>query len=366
MSVLLAILLAYCGFVMLLIYGWFSTSSPNIKGIEPKLFYSIIIPFRNEADNLKALIASLDRLNFPKENYEVILVNDHSTDTWQHVLKDIDRPNLKLINATEGEGKKAAINTGIDLAKGEVIVTTDADCKVPSSWLHIYSYYFEVKNLEMVFGAVAFAKPQSFFQKMQQVEFASLIGSGASTLRLGLPSMCNGANLAFTKKAFNQVGGYNDNLDQPSGDDEFLMHKIYRHYKGKVAFLKQDSAAVLTTAQHTWKDFYNQRKRWASKWKAYKSIKNSLLAATVFAFNVSIIWAYISLIVTPHELIIVFLFLKLLAEGIFLKSVMNTSGPKFSFPAFIFLQITYPFYVVLFGLTANFGHYNWKGRKHRL
>ncbi|MEP2772539.1 MAG: glycosyltransferase [Fulvivirga sp.] len=358
------ILVSYLIFLISLIIGWLRVEKHTQSSDSPALFYSIIIPFRNEAEHLGALISSLKSIDFPATNFEVILVNDHSTDDFLNILTDLPS-NFITINA-DGQGKKSALATGIRKSKGEVIVTTDADCKIPEGWLSALQPYFEKQKAKLVYGPVAFDQRASFFNKVQQVEFASLIGSGAATLQWGLPTMCNGANLAFLKSAFLEVGGYNDNIELPSGDDEFLMHKIYASAPEKVYYMKNKNAVVSTKPSGNWKIFVNQRKRWASKWKSYKSIKNSLLAIIVALFNLSIIASTVVLIDKFQLSLVTLLVLKIVLEFIFLKSVLNSLTRKLSITAFLFLQICYPYYVVLFGLSANFGSYSWKGRKHQL
>jgi len=363
------LLALYCIFLLVLNIGWFSTKAlPDFNG-SVKRKYSVIIPFRNEEEALPELLHSLANLDFPKESYELIFVDDHSQDNSKVVIENYQShlPNLKLFSSNN-VGKKAAIETGIKQSQGEIIVTTDADCVVPENWLKTYRACFEDQQVKMAFGGVAFKQPKSFFEKLQQVEFASLIGSGASTLKLGQPSMCNGANLAFEKEVFYEVGGYSDNEHIASGDDEFLMHKIDSHFDSKVTvtFLKSRDAVVKTEAQKTIKDFFQQRKRWASKWKYYSKWQNSFLAVLVLLFNVSIIAGAVSLFFEFSHTIISLLALKLLLEFIFLQSVLNNLNSRLYLLPFIFLQICYPFYVVLFGLTANFGRYYWKGRHHKL
>ncbi len=362
--VLEIILLSYLIFLLWLVIGWWRLKKHRPLKASPRLSYSIIVPFRNEGANLELLITSLNAIDFPSDNFEVVLVNDNSSDDYLNILSGLPA-NFKVIDA-EDEGKKAALTKGIQSAKGDVIVTTDADCIVPVGWLTELEPYFENHNAKLVFGPVAFSSQTSFFEKVQQVEFASLIGSGAATLQWGFPTMCNGANLAFLKSTYEEVKGYSDNIDIPSGDDEFLMHKIYALAPDKVFYSNNQASVVSTSPADSWKTFFNQRKRWASKWKSYKGLKNSLLALLIVFFNLSIIISTIELLNEAHLSLIILLTVKVILEFSFLKSILKSMARSLSIPAFLFLQICYPYYVVLFGLSANFGSYSWKGRKHRL
>lgn len=358
------ILTCYLVFLVLLLLGWMRTKALDTQFTKPGKFYSILVPFRNERENLPALLRTLQSLNFPDSNFEVILINDHSEDDYLSVASNLP-DNFRLIES-HGFGKKAALQTGIEESKGDVIVTTDADCLVPRNWLLIFQQYFESQDAQMVFGPVAFLNDDSFFNRLQQIEFSSLIGSGAATLRLGMPTMCNGANLAFLKSTFYEVGGYADNLAIPSGDDEFLMHKVYSKWPEKVFYVKHKEAVVNTFAAQGLHAFISQRKRWASKWKNYKKLKNSILAVLVALFNLSVILATISLFFTYSSLVIIPLLIKIIFEYVFLRSVLTSMRKGLNFGAFLLLQICYPYYVVLFGLSANFGSYRWKGRTHKL
>lgn len=360
-------MLLYCLFLTWLIIGWLRTEHAKPLMQEPELFYSIIIPFRNEAALLSALIKSLQVLDFPSDRYEILLIDDHSDDHYEAKLTSLPK-NISFIKLIDGEGKKAALKKGIESATGDVIITTDADCLVPKGWLRFYAYCFEEKNARLAFGGVAFKKPETFFQQLQQVEFSSLIGSGAATLNWGFPSMSNGANFAFLKEAFKEVGGYADNLTIPSGDDEFLLHKVYNRYPENVFFIKNKDAVVQTSAAKDLSTFFNQRRRWSSKWKYYSNPKNSLLALLVLAFNLSILVTLVFLVVDFNQFkwFLIPLSIKVILEGIFLKSVLKKLNSSLYFWSFIFLQITYPIYVIIFGITANFGQYQWKGRTHKL
>src|SRR5690606_17909477 len=164
-----------------------------------------------------------------------------------------------------GIGKKAAIRTGLDYAKGDLIVTTDADCQMGANWLAVIEEFYHSQKLKMVIGPVALHAGDALFSQMQSIEFASLIGSGAASFKLGIPSMCNGANLAYSKEVFFEVNGFEDTMHLASGDDEFLMHKVVEKYPEKVSFLKNKEAVVKTNSMPDLNSFFNQRIRWASK-----------------------------------------------------------------------------------------------------
>ncbi|ELR69581.1 N-acetylglucosaminyltransferase [Fulvivirga imtechensis AK7] len=370
-AILTIILTIYCAFVLALICGWLSLPSIPQKGSEIKLFYSVVIPLRNEAENVFVLCQSLLQLDFPKHRYEIILIDDHSEDATGGRVKDFIEQhgfgiNIDLLSLRDGVGKKSAILQGINASKGDVIITTDADCIFSPQWLRSISGYYEQQEAEMVFGGVTFHGENTFFKKLQTIEFASLIGTGAASLALGIPNMCNGANFSFRKRAFFTVGGYSDNEHLASGDDEFLMHKFSRQFPGQVFFNTSKDGTVATKPQTTWKDFFQQRKRWASKWRHYSNLKASFLAVFILMFNLAFIMA-VGLVIFDAGFylpLLISIMFKCIVEGIFLSLILKFLKKRLSVSLFIFLQFTYPFYVIICGIAANFGKYTWKGRKN--
>lgn len=360
------VMISYFLLLLLLIYGWNKSKAfaPVVLTGERNL--TVIVPFRNEAITIHHLIRSLNDLNYPLDKFEVILVNDHSEDNSENVVRSLihDKPNFLLVNLEEGDsGKKNAITKAVELAKGDFIATTDADCIVPPDWLQIIDASFSSDSVKMVFGGVRL-REGSFFSRLQAIEFSSLIGSGASTLGLGFFSMCNGANLAFRKNAFEGVNGYQGNLEVPSGDDEFLARKIDHAYPDSIRFLKTKEAVVITKPAHSLKAFFNQRLRWAGKWKYNSSWSTKLLAIQILMVQM----VFIGLILMastqndPLWLIILLIAVKILLETLVIYPVAMFLGTKWSWFAFFVLQLIYPIYVIAIGIMSQGMTYSWKGR----
>ncbi|MDX5347722.1 MAG: glycosyltransferase, partial [Hymenobacteraceae bacterium] len=259
-------------------------------------FLSVIVPVRNEALIVKRLLSDLEKQSYPLSLFEVIVVDDHSDDDTVEVVKDFAASStipVKLLT-NEGALKKAAVKTGIAAAKGTLLVFTDGDCRVQPDWLAIIEYCYTQHQAKCISGPVCFEPATSVFDRMQFVEFASLVGVGAASMAMNSPNMCNGANIAYEKDAFEAVGGFKGNEHVASGDDEFLMHKLHRQYPGKVVFLKADAATVFTATQPSVSSFVQQRVRWASKWRAYQNKKVQLLAVIVFLANLSVLIAAVA------------------------------------------------------------------------
>ncbi|MGJ3237038.1 glycosyltransferase [Marivirga sp.] len=327
---------------------------------------AILIPFRNEFENLDALLKSLSALDYPKELLEIILINDHSDDNYKKVIQSFESNfpfKITVLNLPVNlEGKKMAISAGIKHSKAEIIVTSDADCIFPIDWVQKMQAPFEIQDIQLVSGSVVF-KSNNIISKIFQMEFAPLIGVGAVSIHLGKPTMANGANLAFRKSTFEEIKPYTDNLTIPSGDDIFLLQKIKSHYPNGIFFQKE--AVVKTNPPKNFKYFFAQRKRWAAKWRATANMNDSLPALSVWSFHLIYITSIIFSFISNEFLILVpILSFKILSEGIFIYLILKSQKQSFNSFVFAVLQLLYSIYVVIFGLLANFGSYSWKERKY--
>lgn len=261
-----------------------------------------------------------------------------------------------------------AITQAIAEANGEIVVTTDGDCRVGKDWLKHVCYPIQEKEAVLVAAPVTFVGEKSLFQHLQTIEFSSLIVSGAVAMALHKPNMCNGANLAYRKDAFVKVNGYQGNEGIASGDDEFLLQKINKLYPAeKIMYQKSVRAIVHTAPQQNWQQFAQQRKRWAGKWKKHNNFIVMLLAIFILLFQISFISAVVYMLVLTYYSAILFtlIFIKILLEFILLKNALEFLDKKLNLLKFMILQIFYPFYVIYFGIAANFGSFNWKGRTYK-
>jgi cellulose synthase/poly-beta-1,6-N-acetylglucosamine synthase-like glycosyltransferase len=360
------ILVFGCYFVLLLslLLGWKrSISAGTSTSDEKHEFISVVVAMRNEEHNLKNLIDSISTLDYPRTEFEVILVDDGSSDGSMQLARDITRHlnNIKIVSLPHDlTGKKAALSHGISFAKGSIIATTDADCTLPVGWLKCINATYQTKNSQMAIGMVAFERNESFFSQWQAMEFASVIGTGVATLGLGFPTMCNGANLSFRKNAFVKVNGYNGNDHIASGDDEFLMGKILNQFPGSVTLLNDLHSVVTTQAQSSVSDFINQRLRWASKWKFNSSWVAKALAVYILLVQISFVLLWFFLI-DPFSVAVLFA-AKLTADLFFLMPVFRFFKIRFQIIPFVALQFLYPFYVVFIALCSQWKSSQWKGR----
>lgn len=356
-----AIVVIYCLLILYLWLGWERIEVTSNEGGLPSV--AVIIPVRNEEATISELLQGLDKQTY-LGGLEVIVVNDHSEDNTVAIASKFE--NIKLLELVDEHGKKAALTYGIKTTRAEIIITTDGDCRVEPQWVEAMVSSFK-NGTQLVSGPVGFEKQSGVFHKMQVIEFASLIGSGASLIGWGKPVMANGANIAFRRSTFVEVGGYAGNEQTASGDDIFLLHKIAQSYPGSIAFAKKEEAVVRTLSLKSIKAFWQQRKRWASKWKAYNDIQTSGVAVLVFFISLSFVAMPILVALWAFGLFgwLNLLIAKAFFDFFYLRQIIRFSGNRFNVFAFILLQVVYPLYVVLTALFSFGKTYTWKGRKVR-
>ena len=284
--VLYTILLIYCLSIIALIYGFTKVNSFDYLGLKPKTKFSIIVPFRNEAENLPKLLDSFSKLNYPADFFEVILVDDDSNFKFQipdskFQISIID--NIRVSNSP----KKDAISTAMQVVKNDWIITTDADCTVNENWLSALDNYIQLHNVSMIAGAVSYHCKNSFLHHFQQLDLASLQGATIGSFGLKKGFMCNGANFAYTKSFFQKLNGFDGNDGIASGDDVFLLQKAMARFPEKVHYLKSRNHIVFTKPLDDWKSLFHQRVRWASKTSSYQSRFGIGLGLVVFGGNLS-------------------------------------------------------------------------------
>jgi len=350
--------------------GWHRLSLYQKVKSDASTKVSVLVAARNEAHHIANTIQDLLNQNYPQALVEIIIINDHSTDETAAIVNSFSNKGVKLIHLNEEKAinsyKKKAIQTAIMQSTGNLIITTDADCRMGANWLKTIVSFYEENDYKMISSPVAYFNEQNLFEKCQTLEFSYLIGLGASTIGNKKPSTCNGANLAYERKAFDEVNGFKGIDDLASGDDELLLHKIAAKYHHKVGFLKSADAIVYTQAKPTLKDFIQQRKRWASKSTRYKNKRMVLLGLMVWLFNLSIILnAILALIFKNSSFFQLFgfqLIAKILIELIFLFGVTHFFRRKQLLVLQPLVSILHIIYIVYIGIAGNSGKYNWKDR----
>lgn len=378
MAVILSIciVLGLCYVVLMLLYrrGWLLQKEFVLPAdFIPSTFISVIIPARNESANIAACVRSVLAQNYPPHLLEVIVVDDHSEDDTAEVVARLQAVNVRCIRLADYMAentdivayKKLAINTGISQSRGALIVTTDADCVAPQNWLlHIAAVYDQQKAV-MIVGPVDFTDNGRAVQIFQSLDFMSMQGITAAAHRLKLGNMSNGANLCFTRAAFNKVNGYQGIDHLASGDDYLLMMKLNKAFPGRIAYLKNAAAIVKTPPQPDWTSFLQQRIRWASKSAKYDDKKLNSILIFAYLFNVTFLLLLIGGLFDAKCLLIALgLFVvKMIADFLFLFPVSAFFNKRRQLLSFVALQPVHIAYIILAGLLGFVGVYSWKGRR---
>ncbi|TGD57670.1 glycosyltransferase family 2 protein [Flavobacterium humi] len=355
----------------LLIYGFEKVKGFEVNFSVPKTAFSIIIAFRNEESHLPDLLKSLSRLNYPKDLFEIILVDDHSDDSSIDVISHWQKENPDFALAVlqnrriSNSPKKDAITTAISAAKYDWVITTDADCEVRENWLSVMDGYIGNNPVEMIAGPVNFPANGSFLSHFQQMDMLSLQGATIGSFGLNNAFMCNGANFAYTKQLFRKLSGFDGNAHISSGDDVFLLQKAMASFPQKVGYLKSRQAIVTTKTEGSWPALFRQRVRWASKATAYQSGFSKGLASIVFMANLSIVCAGLFTVLgwMDWRLLLVLFSVKFTFDSILMYKTNQLLG--MCMYSVVLSSLAYPFFSTAVALYSLVGNFEWKGRKFK-
>ncbi len=362
------------GYACLIIFyymGWLLIPKQKASVLfEPKIAFSILVAARNEEASIQNCLGSIIQQNYPSSLFEIIVINDHSNDKTAKIVEEIiaSNPiiNIRLIDAELAgfSGKKNAITAGISIANFDLIVLTDADCTRGNLWLSSLDSFVQQKSVKMIYAPVFF-HAATMFEKFQSLEFAGLVGIGGAAIQLKNPNMCSAANLIFTKDAFNEVGGYLNNEHVASGDDEFLLHKIFKKYPDDVYFLKDERAIVYTSPNGSMEQLTQQRRRWVSKSTKYEERHITAILVGAYFFNLSMLLNVIMSIFYEGfwQVGLTQLLIKMFAEGLILGSILHFFKRK---QLLLLMPLVQPFhilYVIIIGIWANVNTYTWKERE---
>ncbi len=354
--------------ILILIIGFNKIPLFKTENVSEKEKFTIIIPFRNEAENILELTKSLQNLLYNSAYFEVIFVDDASIDASVNILKKEmqNHSNWRCISnkRKSNSPKKDAINTAINLAKHHWIITTDADCQVPKKWLQSLNAFINKNpNVKFIASPVLYKTNGSFLQEFQKIDFLSLIGATIGGFGIQKPFLCNGANLCYKKERFFELNGFKGNDSIASGDDIFLMEKFKRAFKKDVQFLKSTQAIVRTKPVQTITELYNQRIRWASKTAKTKDSFGKIVGILVFLMNVIWLYAFWYLILGfPNKQFIFILLLKYGIDYILIYKTNKFLDAKSNLSAYFLASFLYPFFVISVVFLSVFKKYEWKNR----
>ncbi len=341
---------------------------------QPSITVTILIPARDEAENILLCLQSILAQSYPEALWEVIVLDDHSTDATPDLVKNLRQSNIHLLHLADfvqaGETqsfKKKAIEIGIAHARGDLIVSTDADCLTQPDWLALLVSYFEQTGVKFIAAPVNFHREHNALERFQSLDFLGMMGITGAGIHGQFMRMCNGANLAYAKSVFYEVDGFKGIDHLASGDDMLLLQKVAERYPESIGYVKNQAATTFTTAKPTLQSFINQRLRWATKSASYREWLVTFILAVVFLFCTMIVG---SVVLIPFfqlpavglllgllgvKAVMDYIFLRQMAAFFHREDLLRTFWPSF------FMHIAY---IVGIGLLANLvKEYEWKGRR---
>ena len=344
----------------------------NDFSFQPKTKTSILIPCRNEEENILSLLNDLNDQSYPNSLFDVIVIDDFSSDSTVERVKSFKGDiSLRLLELTDNyieanSSKKTALTFGVMQSQSELIITVDADCRMNTFWLASMVQFYEQSGKRIFSAPIIYDPVQGMISTFEALDFAGMmiITGGMHRARLGL--LCNGANLAFEKTSFEAVDGYTGKDKMVSGDDMFLMEKIENRFPKSSAFLKSKNAIVKTKSQGSWKRFINQRTRWASKNHQYDSLIMPIQLIVPVLFNWSL---FVGLVLGIFDIIPLHylwwpLILKLLSD-LLLQITATSYFERLNWLVFFpIAEILHIAYLIQVSVRSLFGRFSWKGRNY--
>jgi glycosyltransferase involved in cell wall biosynthesis len=341
----LIITLLYLTLIGSFIYGFGRIAPFHLEDVPPKTTFSVVIPFRDEAENLPQLLQTIFAIQYPKHLFEIIFVDDFSEDDSVKTINNFKaETNFKNIRIVKNERqsnapKKDAITKAIDLAQYDWIITTDADCILPKYWLGSFDAYIQKNQVSCIVAPITYQVNPRFLQQFQLLDIMSLQGATIGSFGISFPFLCNGANFAYKKELFHELNGFENNNNIASGDDIFLLE---------------------------WPALISQRKRWTAKINAYNNGFGKITGFLVLLMNALLICSLIFTVFDSIKFMILcyILMIKFSIDFILIFKAAAFLNKKIHLKSYILSFILYPFFSVYIAFASMFGGFKWKGRAY--
>jgi cellulose synthase/poly-beta-1,6-N-acetylglucosamine synthase-like glycosyltransferase len=330
-----------------------------------KVKVSVIVIARNEAANIAACLKSIAAQTYPKELVEILLADDQSGDSTVEIASNLGIEQLKILTNKSLTGKKQLLSYAISVSEAELIICTDADCQVPQGWINQLIGLYVEHDAKFIAAPVQFSYNKTLFQKFQALDFLGMMAITGAGIKGAYLYMCNGANLAYPKAVFQEVGGFEGIDKKASGDDMLLLQKLALKYPNDIVYIKNPRAAVLTKAQKTLNEFWQQRLRWASKSGDYPQTFAIIQLLMVWLFMFCILICFIVALFEPSLFVVfaIMLLTKIIADFLLLYSAASYFSSKHLLRIFIPALFLHWFYILSVGFVSVFKKkYRWKGR----
>jgi len=375
--ILLVITISYVAIIGSFIYGFDKVDDFILDESPAKTQFSVVIPFRNETQNLNQLLYSISELNYPNSNFEIIFVNDASEDNSEQIINShFDKKSQKTKKVSyrilqnirqSGSPKKDAISLAVEQAKFDWIVSTDADCILPKFWLDTFDAFIQKNQVSCVVAPVCYETLNSFLNRFQNLDMLSLQGATIGGFGIHKPFLCNGANLGYSKIAFEHVNGYEGNDHISSGDDIFLVEKFLKRNPSQVKYLKSGKVIVRTKPQPDFRSLVSQRLRWAAKTSGSSNLFGKLTALVVFTMNGALVCTplfYFAMIISLKTLLYIWL-IKIAIDFLLLFKTVRFFEQENALVSYLFSSLFYPPFCVYVAIRSIFSSYKWKGRSYK-
>jgi len=332
---------------------------------------TVLIPARNESEKIVSTLEGLVVQTYPKDNLEVIVIDDHSADNTHEVVSQfIERKKLSRFrvvqhrnDGTKPTFKKAAITFAMSKASGEIILTTDADCRVQPGWVKSMVAKFESKT-GLVAGLITFDKDfeRNIFHRLQTLEFAGLVFAGVGAVGINHPLICNGSNLAYRRKTFDEVGGFYGHDHLPSGDDDLFVQTLRSKTDWEVRYNLDPQSVNFTHPIDTYRDFFNQRSRWASKSTHYPGMFTFLFLLSIFMFHLGVFLFFPISVLGQFSIpiIVIVLLFKIVSDYLILHQALTILDRKDLKKYFFIGEVFHVPYVLISGFRGFFNLFRWK------
>lgn len=333
----------------------------DTSGQQP--FVSVVVAARDEESNLASCLESVLRQTYPTDSFEVIVINDHSTDRTERICQAFAEryPNFSYVNAREDaglRGKTNALDQGIERARGEVILITDADCTAPSTWVEWTARRYD-KSVGIV-GGITLQKASNWFEGMQSLDWAFLLGLAAATMTLRIPLSTIGNNLSFRKSAYNEVGGYRK-IPFSVTEDFMLFQAIVQEKRWDYICPIDPRVLVISQPCSSWLELLRQKHRWG---RGGVDMKFSGLSIMAIGFGLNVVILATALTGDLVASAAAFL-LKMIGDFAFLESVLKKQQRKDLLRFFPWFELYFVGYVLLLPFIVAFGgRVIWKGRAY--
>lgn len=358
-------------YIAIIFFAFCKLSKPAVfndrDNIDSKNTYSLIIPFRNELENLKNIYSDLLDLKFDQFRYEVIFIDDHSSDGSFEWLDECEMPdNFRLMTSLK-EGKKQALIEAISLSSGIYIVTTDADCRLHPMWLNSIDETIDSKKPKLLVQPVISMYDNKLISQFQYYDSLSLLGINMAVFNIQeYPPLASGANLVFQKEVYNNIEPLSDNVHIASGDDMFLLTSFIDHDPNSIFINYTPESLVVTRAETSWINLIKQRMRWVGKMKRFNNTSSYFLGLLSVIVQLILIELLLMGVWYSNYFFILFVFVwlvKSIVDYLFFRRIAEHIGKSVKWLNVLLLEPIYMIFVPLITIFSIFKSPKWKGRK---